>query len=295
MMERVLHQPRSWNSWGKRAVLAPQQHGAARAVLVVLGVLLSGLALVFWFRLPLSSSIWPTPLSNGSFLAAVVASIAVPVLFIAWTGDLSGVRAGAVSLGAIYGGFVLASIPPLLAGAGAFLPFLLVSAIAVVGNVGMFRWAQRFDDHDKRTPPAVVLWMFVVSAILLIIPGVAALLGVDFLPTPLPVETLRLYGAIYVGAGALFLWALARPTWSNARVVLVAFLAYDVARLIVFPQFLPRLLADPAGVRIAAWIYWAAVIVSGVIAAVFLLAAPNWRLWRMRTDQSERGGERSVG
>jgi hypothetical protein len=248
--------------------------------LAAAAIVLISLAVAFWLRLPVIELIWPAPVANGTFLAAIAASIAAPVLLIIATGDFSGVRAGAVTLGAIYVGFVGASLPPLLQNNQAFVPFAVVSAIAVVGNVAMFRWACQFADHDQRTPPALVLWLCAIAVILLVIPGVAALLGVDFLPSPQPIETLRLYGAIYAGAGAFFLWVLVRPTWSNARLALLAFLVYDVLRLAVLPQVLPRMLADPAAVRMAAWIYWVAVGASAGTAAAFLLIAPRWRLWR---------------
>lgn len=278
-MEQALRQPQPWRRTLWRRVGQRDRWLGAKLVLGASAIALTGLAAAFWLRLPVIGLIWPAPVTNGTFLAAIAASIAAPVLLIVATGDFSGVRAGAVTLGAIYAGFVVASLPPLLQGNQAFAPFAVVSAIAVVGNAAMFRWACQFEDRDQRTPPAPVLWLCAIAAILLVIPGVAALLGVDFMPSPQPIETLRLSGAIYAGAGAFFLWVIARPTWSNARLVLLAFLVYDLLRFAVLPQVLPRLLADPAAVRVAAWIYWLAVGGSAIIACFYLLLAPAWRLW----------------
>jgi hypothetical protein len=284
-----LHLPRSI----LQPASLPRPFPPARLALLLAGTLLSVFAVAFWFQWPIVERIWPAPLSNGAFLGAALASLAGSVFFIGWTGDFGAVRALAVTLGAVSVGFVVASLPPLAGGNLTFAPLLIGSAVAVAGSVVLFRWAQRFAEQDQRPTPPVVLWFLTIWAILLVIPGVAAIQGVDFMPTPQPIETRRLSGAVYAGAGAFVLWAIARPTWSNARLVLIAFLIYDVLRLLVLPQFLPRMLADPSGTRIAAWLSWAAVIASTLFCVAFFGASSCWRprtLAAARSTGSERRG-----
>ncbi|GIW08812.1 MAG: hypothetical protein KatS3mg060_3617 [Dehalococcoidia bacterium] len=286
-MERTLREPLSLHRSVHQRVELPRSGTAlARGILAAAALLLCLLALAFWMRWPIIGLIWPAPVTNGTFLAAIAASIAAPVLFIVWTGDFGAVRAGAVTLGAIYAGFVLASLPPLAVGNSAFTPFVVVSAIAVAGNVLMFRWARAYPEREQQATPSAVLWFFAISSIMLVVPGVAALLGTDLMPSPQPIETLRLYGAIYAGAGAFFLWGIARPTWSNARLVLIAFLVYDALRLTVLPEILPRMLANPAGTRTASWIYWGAVIASALFCVVFLMMATLHRRRGHRINRS---------
>ncbi|GIW12094.1 MAG: hypothetical protein KatS3mg061_3151 [Dehalococcoidia bacterium] len=234
----------------------------------------------FWGLWPLARLLWPFPLTSGLFLAAISFSIAAPALLIALRGDFGAVRAGGVSLGTIFALFSLLAIGMSVTGRPELLPYAAVALIAVVGNVLMFRWGSRFPLEDERPMPTPVLWFFALSAILLIVPGVAALLGVDVMAFPQTAENLRWYGAIYAGAGAFFVWALLQPVWSYARLVLLAFLVYDLVVVSIFPGMLPRLLADPAAVRLSTWIYWGAVFGSTVVAGLYLFVLPSWRLWR---------------
>jgi hypothetical protein len=251
----------------------------APAVLLAAGFALVAITVVFWFLWPPVAVLWPFPLTNGTFLAAIAASIAAPVFLIVATGDYGVVKAGAITLGVTFAGFAIV-VTPFLGQNPALWPFLAVYLVAVAGNALMFRWGGQFPLLDQRPTPRPVLLAFAVIAVLLIVPGGLSMLGIDAMPFPQRPGNLGMYGAIYVGSGAFFVWALARPVWSNAKPQLLAFLVYDLVRLPVVLPGVPRMLADPSAFRLSAWIYDIAVFSSLILTLVYLVILPEWRLWR---------------
>jgi hypothetical protein len=72
---------------------------------LTLFVLVSGfLARVGW-----ATGLWPWPAKPLSFvfIASILSAIAVPVLWIALTGEVAAIRAGAVDLTVMYGGMFI--------------------------------------------------------------------------------------------------------------------------------------------------------------------------------------------
>ena len=66
------------------------------------------------------------------------------------------------------------------------------------------------------------------SPSILIAAGTALVFHADIFPWALGAETSVIFGFIYLGAAAYFLYGVLDPRWPNAQGQLVGFLAYDL-------------------------------------------------------------------
>src|SRR5579863_7937394 len=122
---------------------------------LVLFVLVSGfLAQARW-----ATGLWPWPAKPLSyiFIASILAAIAVPLLWIALTGEAAAIRAGALDLTVMYGGmfiYVLTLIgkphEPRL------WPYALAFGLAAAGSAGAFLFARQIPSADPRSMPQPV-------------------------------------------------------------------------------------------------------------------------------------------
>ena len=217
-----------------------------------------------------------TPLSY-IFIASILAAIAIPVIWIGVSGELAAIRAGAVDLAITYARHDrLPADParrPRAAGSGAYV------AVFALGLRG-----------DGRSPPlrtrgspgatggrcrAVVRARSPLFAVILIAAGTALIFDADIFPWVLGAETSVIFGFIYLGAAAYFLYGLPRPRWPNAQGQLVGFLAYD---LVLIGPFLDRFGEASGGELTSLIIYTAFVVYSGALAVYYLFVAPQTKV-----------------
>jgi len=212
---------------------------------LILFVLVSG----FLAQVPWAADLWPWPAKPLSyiFIASILAAIAVPVLWIALTGEAAAIRAGALDLTVMYGGmfvYVLTLIgdprEPRL------WTYALAFGLAAAGSAGAFLFARQIPWADPRPMPRPVRLSFGAFAMILIGAGVALLLQASIFPWRLGAETSVMFGLVFLGAATYFIYGALDPHWGNAVGQLAGFLAYDLVLLAPFLehfQHCPRRLA----------------------------------------------------
>ena len=241
---------------------------------LVLFVLVSG----FLTQAPWATGLWPweaKPLSY-IFIASILAAIAVPVLWIALTGEAAAIRAGALDLTVMYGGmfiYVLTLIgnprEPRL------WPYALAFGLAAAGSAGAFLFARHIPWADPRPMPQPVRLSFGAFATVLIGAGVALLFHASIFPWQLGQETSAMFGLIFLGAATYFIYGALDPHWGNAVGQLAGFLAYD---LVLLAPFLERFSTAHGGPLVSLIIYVAFLAYSGTLASYYLFASNATRI-----------------
>ena len=236
------------------------------------------LAVAFIDRSAWAVDLWPWPVSRLSyiFLASILAAIALPVLWIAVTGELAAIQAGALDLAITYGG-ISAYLITVLGDPGQpeLGPYLAVFAVAFIAMVVTFVKSRRVPWRDPRPMPTPVRLSFAAFAVMLTGAGTALIFGADIFPWPLGSESSVAFGFIYLGAAAYFVWGFLHPRWPNAAGQLVGFLAYD---LVLIGPFIDHFDVATGGQLISLIVYTAFVVYSGALAAYYLFVDSETRL-----------------
>ncbi len=225
-----------------------------------------------------ATTLWPwevTPLSY-LFLASILAAIATPVIWIGVSGEFAAMRAGAVDLGVTYGAMLVYLIT-LIGDDGqpALGAYAVVFALGLVGMVVTYSRTRTIRWSDPRPMPSPVRASFLLFAVILIAAGLALVFGADIFPWELGDETSVMFGFIYLGAAAYFLYGALDPRWPNAQGQLVGFLAYD---LVLIGPFVDRFDEVSGGELTSLIVYTAFVVYSGALAAYYLFVAPQTRI-----------------
>jgi hypothetical protein len=248
-----------------------------------LGQLVAGLvtivaALGFYEEARWATDLWPWPDSRLSFIfiASILAAIALPVLWISITGELAAVRAGAADLALTYGATAiylatLAGDP----GQPELGPYIAVFGVSCLVMVAMLGWSRRIAWVDQRPMPGPVRASFALLALALIGTGTALVFGAEIFPWNLRSESSVIFGFIYLGAAAYFVYGLLEPRWANAAGQLIGFLAYD---LVLIGPFIDRFDEVSDGQLVSLIIYTAAVVYSGALAVYYLFVNEGTRI-----------------
>jgi hypothetical protein len=247
-----------------------------------LGLILAGLATLvltvgFLDEADWAIDLWPWPVSRLSyiFIASILAAIALPVIWIGVSGELAAMQAGAVDLAVTYGGFTVYLLT-LLGDPGqpALGAYVAVFAVGFVGMLITFASTRRMEWIDDWPMPGPVRASFVVFAVALVAFGTALLFGADVFPWDLSDEATVMFGLIYLGAAAYFVWGVLHPVWPNAQGQLVGFLAYD---LVLLGPFIDQF-AEVSGSKLTSLIvYTAFLLYSGGLAVYYLFVKPETR------------------
>jgi len=249
----------------------------ARIALALAGVASLVLCVGFVLEAGWATALWPWPERPLSyvFLGSIAAAIALPLLWIAATGELAAAAAGALNLTVTYTGATVYLIaisgqswqPPLG-------PAIAVCVAAGLISLTVFLATRRLPFRDERPMPRLVRGSFFVFAGALIASGAGLVLGADVFPWPIDRDSSALYGFIFLGAAVYFLYGALRPRWANAAGQLVGFLAYD---LVLILPFIARFGEVSGGDLVSLTIYTTFVLYSGGLAAYYLVrqrAAP---------------------
>ncbi len=248
-----------------------------------LGLILAGLASLvlaigFVDQAAWATDLWPWEVSRLSyvFIASILAAIAVPVIWIGISGETAAMAAGAIDLAITYAGaFVYLLTIAGDEGQPSLWPYVVVFGIGAVAMVVTFLRTRRLDWRDPRAMPGPVRASFAAFAVMLVAAGVALVLGADIFPWELGDETSVLFGLIYLGAAAYFVYGFLVPVWSNAAGQLAGFLAYD---LVLIGPFADRFDEVSGGELISLVVYTACVVYSGALAVHYLFISAQTRL-----------------
>jgi hypothetical protein len=249
-----------------------------RAALIPATLILFVLVGGFLAQVPWATGLWPWPAEPLSyiFIASILAAIAVPVLWIALTGEAAAIRAGALDLTVMYGGmfvYVLTLIgnphEPRL------WPYALAFGLAAAGSAGAFLLARPVPWDDPRSMPQPVRLSFGAFAMVLTGAGVALLVHAGIFPWQLGPETSVMFGLVFLSAATYFTYGALDPHWGNAVGQLAGFLAYD---LVLLAPYLEHFNTAHGGPLVSLVIYVAFLVYSGALASYYLFASNATRI-----------------
>lgn len=249
-----------------------------RAALIPATLILFGLVSGFLAQVPWVTGLWLWPDKPLSyvFIASILAAIAVPILWIALTGEAAAIRAGALDLTVMYGGmFVYAITLTGNPGEPRLWPYVLAFGLATAGSAGAFILTRQVPWADPRPMPQPVRVSFGAFAVVLTGAAVGLLVHASIFPWQLGQETSVMFGLVFLGAATYFSYGVLDPHWGNAVGQLAGFLAYD---LVLLAPFLERFTTARGGSLASLIIYVAFLLYSGALASYYLFASNATRI-----------------
>lgn len=257
-----------------------------RLALAVSAIAPAALALGHIAQMEWAAGTWPYeigPLSRY-FLGAILAAIAVAVIWVSASGDLGALRASAP-----FPLLMLAAIAVYLVGRElatddrGLIPFAIAMAIGAAYAAAAFAVGSRSPVRDRRPLPPLARGSFVLFALVLIAAGAALALGAtELIPWPASDESKAMFGLIFLGASASYVYGAVRPMWGYAYAPLLGFLAYDVVLLGPLIDHFSKVAPEQ---RTSLVVYVAVLAYSGALAVHYLLISRETRLRRPRADR----------
>jgi hypothetical protein len=210
------------------------------------------------------------------FIGSILAAIAVPILWIAVSGEMAAIRAGAIDLTVMYGGMCVYTVTLTgVRGEPRLWPYQLAFGLAAAASVVAFLLARPVPWTDKRMMPPPVRISFGAFAVILIGVATGLMLHVDIFPWKLGEESSVMFGLIFLGAATYFVYGVLDPHWGNAVGQLAGFLAYD---LVLLAPFFQHFSTATGGALVSLIIYIAFLLYSGALGAYYLLASDATRI-----------------
>jgi hypothetical protein len=232
----------------------------------------------FFAQVEWATTLWPWPAAPLSyvFIGSILAAIAIPMLWIAVSGEPAAIQAGAIDLAVMYGGMFV-YVLTLLGDPGqpTLWPYAVVFGLACAGSTAAFVYSRRIPWRDGRPMPPPVRASFATFAVILVGVGTALLFHADIFPWHLGPESSVMFGLIYLGAAVYFVHGVLVPHWSNAAGQLAGFLAYDV---VLLAPFLEHFKVAHGGARTSLIIYVVFLLYSGALAGYYLFVEDSTRL-----------------
>jgi hypothetical protein len=263
---------------------------ASRIWLFSVGVVVLVFALGFFVQAWWATSLWPVQSGRLShiFISSILAAIGCPAIWIAIANERRALAAGAldlmiVNLGVAVAGFYFYATTGNLG----MLLIAIVTAALLALCIVLFRYGQAVPFRDRRPTPMPVRIAFGIFGVLLA--AVAAMLIAarpDTFPWPLGPENSVIYGCIFLGAMAYFVYGLIYPVWGNACGQLIGFIAYDVVLIVPFAQHFSTVKPE---MQTSLTLYPTIVALSGLFALYFVFVHPGTRLGAARSEAPQAG------
>ena len=253
---------------------------ALRLPLLALGVAAAVLTVGFGWQMDWAVGLWPWEASRLSyiFLASITAAIAAPTLWTALTQEYAALRPQSITTVAQAAGVAATCLVLYVDDPGS--GELALAAVAVaIGLLGVATFV-RLRTHPVRDPrplPAPVRWSFAGFAVALVVVGASLVAGRDVFPWPLDTGTSAVYGWIFLGAAAYFVYGTLRPGWYAGCGQLLGFLAYDIVLIVPFIRHFDDVAPDR---RTNLVIYVAIIAYSALLSIYYLVLDPETRLVR---------------
>ena len=251
-------------------------HPIARALMFVYCAAQALFSLALIFQIPLATNLWPLPYSNAMtfiFIASMFLAAAASTFWCVYYreyGALAGVALDYLVIFiplCIYALQLNADHP-----ADKLTFFAAACVVGVVAGLGMFLWSVRIPLAKTPPMPRAVYYSFILFGMALTLFGGQMVLKVpNVLPWDISLVGSALYGWMFLGAAAYFIYGVVRPGWRNAGGQLAGFLAYDLVLIVPFLQMLPTI---SAARRFNLIVYLIVVTYSGALAVYYLFLRP---------------------
>jgi hypothetical protein len=249
-----------------------------RISFVVIGLLALAATLAFFFQLPIATQIWPWPVGRLSyiFIASISAAIGAPVLWIGLSGKLRAAAPWAINLLITFGATAIYGFNALNTENNPQLAILSTSTLILALLTGVILiWAIRQPLVDERPIPHLAKYSYILFAVLLIIVAISLITRQPhILPWPLDANSTVIFGWIFMGAAAYFLFVFAEPYWQMTQGQLLGFLAYDLVLIGPFLAHFSNVLPEH---RLSLIIYTGVLIYSGGLAIYYLFLRSEFR------------------
>jgi hypothetical protein len=252
-----------------------------RYLMFVIIALQTFFAVAFILRLEFAVSLWPFPNTSRLsflFIASIFAAAAVSTLWCLFAKEDGALAGIALDYFIIFAPVtILAFQLNAIQRSNPLVLFGLSGAFVVAFGVSLFLWSRTVPIRDPRPLPRLVRGSFVFFIIALIGVGTAMVLKTpNILPWTVTPEGSVVYGWMFLGAAAYFVYTLLRPSWHNAAGQLAGFLAYDVVLIVPFVQHFATVSSE---LRPNLIVYTLVVSLSGLMAIYYLFINPATREW----------------
>lgn len=233
-------------------------------------------ALAFIVQAPFAINLWPLPYSNATtyiFIASMFLAAAASTFWCVYHREYGALAGVALDYLVIFVPLCIYALQLNAERPTDKLSFFAgACAVGIAGGLGLFAWSVRIPLAKTPPLPRLVRYSFMVFVVALAIFGGQMVLKVpNVLPWEITLVGSALYGWMFLGAAAYFIYALLRPGWRNGGGQLAGFLAYDAVLIIPFLQMLPTI---SAARRLNLIVYLIVVIYSGVLAIYYLFLRP---------------------
>lgn len=234
------------------------------------------LAIGYIAQMEWAAQTWPYEIGTVSryFLGSILAAIAAAMIWVSASGELGALRASSLFpllMLAAMAGYLLARDD------SALVPFAVVMAIGAAYAIAALAVGNTVALQDRRPVPPLARVSFVLFAAVLLAAGTALVLGAsDLIPWPAGDESKAMFGLIFLGASASYIYGALRPLWGYAYAPLLGFLAYDI---VLLAPLIDRFSEVDPGRRTSLAIYVAVLVYSGALGAYYLLISRDTRLW----------------
>jgi len=249
-----------------------------------IGLLLSALgpailAVAFITEAGWAADLWPFETSRltNLFIGSILAAITIPTVWVAATREWGALGASAMFPGLTLGAMAVYLAARDLGDDSGLLGHAVVLAVGSAYAFVLLYLGRKVTLGDTRPVPMVVRASFAAFAAVLILAGLLLVFGADnILPWSVDAETGVMVGFVFLGAASSYVYGALRPVWGYVTAPLLGFLAYDVILVWPLVDHFSDVLAEQ---RTSLVIYVAVVGYSGLLAAYFLLVAPQTRLF----------------
>ena len=254
-----------------------------RIGLLAVGIVVLLFAFGFYVQAWWATSLWPVQSGRLShiFISSILAAIGCPAIWIALANERRALAAGALDLMVVNFGVAATGLYfySTTDNVGMLLIAIATAALFLL-CVGLFRYGSAVPFRDQRPTPLAVRIAFGVFAFLLaVVAGLLITVQPNTFPWPLGPENSAIYGFIFLGAMAYFVYGLLYPVWGNACGQLIGFIAYDAVLIIPFAQHFSGV--NPA-MRTSLTIYMTVVALSGLFALYFVFLHSKTRFGASR-------------
>jgi hypothetical protein len=261
-----------------------------RIWLFVVGMVVLVFAVGYFVQAWWATSLWPVQSGRLShiFISSILAAIGCPAVWIALANERRALAAGALDLMVVNFGVMITGLYFYWStgNVGMLLIGIVTGALFVLCVV-LFRYGQAVPFRDQRPTPIAVRVAFGIFAFLLaIVATMLIIVRPDTFPWPLGPENSMIYGFIFLGAMAYFLYGLFYPVWGNACGQLIGFIAYDVVLIVPFMQHFANVKPE---LQTSLTIYTTVVALSGLFALYFVFVHRTTRFGAVRAHAPQPG------